>query len=120
MYTELRYEHGSLVDGSRHRWHRSQDWVEPDDARDLIKQGFTILVQYCGDRPRRTRPERFNRDIKPRLMTRSEADTASDRAKVSTVLTAELWKGEDNAPPLLLFVEGPPGPRDCEALADDW
>lgn len=120
MYTELRYVQGSLVDGSGHRWRRSQGWLEPQDAVDLAKRGFPILVQYCGERPRRLRPERFNRDIKPRLITRQDADTASARTKVPTVLTAELWAAEDGAPAVLLFVEGPPGPRDRESLADDW
>lgn len=107
---------GRLEDDRGHSWRRVTDWVEPFEADHLIADGTPFLVQWCGASPRRGRPERYTRDVRLSMLTRSEARRYGNKAKTPTVMVGELWRSDD-AGVCLLFIEQEPRPRRQEHLA---
>ena len=55
-----------------------------------------------------------------RLMTRANGEAAYERSSVPTIANAELWRGMGDAPTVVLFVDGPPGPRDADDRTNEW
>ncbi len=110
---------GRLVDDTGHTWRRTDSWVEPDDAEAAVAAGCRYLVQWCVRPPVRGRPERFRRDIKPSLLTRTAARTLEEAGERVTVLVAERWTSQ-RAGALLLFVEQGSYPRPTGDLVNGW
>ena len=111
------YRAGHLWDRSGQRWRRVVDWLEPDEAAELVRDGATWLVEWCsgGRGPRFTwadeaAPNALTRDVLPRIMTSVKAARQRRKRSVPTVLVAELWRDERERS-LVLFVESGPYPR---------
>lgn len=116
----LRYAaDGSLVDDTGHSWTRVSNWVEPSDAARLVRAGTRFVVQECSSPPVAVRHERFERDVRARMITTAGLRGHEGRSTVPTIMVGELWRSSDGAE-LLLFVEQDPRPRSAEELQDNW
>jgi hypothetical protein len=120
---QVGYRAGYLWDRSGRRWRRVADWLEPDEAAKLVRDGATWLVEWCGGgyRPRLTwsdelSPGALAQNVLSEVITTRKAIPLRRKLSVPTVFVAEHWR-DDQERSLVLFVESGPYPRAARMFA---
>jgi hypothetical protein len=90
-------------------WHRVDELLEPQSAREQIEAGTTWLVEWCGSAPAAGAPEELGAILADTVGARKVRKYRTKRS-VPTVFIAEEW-ADNQGDHLVLFVEQEPAPR---------
>ncbi|MFE1784184.1 hypothetical protein ACFW9F_16765 [Streptomyces sp. NPDC059506] len=111
---------GRFWDREGRPWRRSTEWLDPERAHALIREGALWAVEWCGGcfewpgETGETGERVLEEEILPRMIDRAEARRLMRRRSVPTVQVAERWVGAAGQV-LVLFHESGPAPR-----TEDW
>ncbi|NYI07003.1 hypothetical protein [Allostreptomyces psammosilenae] len=99
--------------GTEPVWRRTEEWLDPEPAAELIRAGAAWAVQWCeGDvEPADALPaDTLRAVVLPRMVSRRRADRLARKRSVPTVMVAERWE-DGGGHTLVVFHEGGPYPR---------